>query len=509
MSYSILNFVTKYRGVFVTIFVLPVSFCFKIAINIRNKISFWINRAPKKHTLRVTQIQEQVAQWEEKTDKKVPMCTARPTWQTMSLKHGRYKKKFYNVNVDLGDVLKVDTRKQTVIAQPMVNMGQLSATLIPLGWTLAVLPELDSLTIGGLVSGFGIESSSHKYGLIQNICESFEIVTVEGKYIYCDRRKNPDLFYSIPWSHGALGFLVSVELKIIPAKKYVRLEYIPCYSKKKFIETFEWASRQSLKKADDFVEGLMFSKNSGVVMLGNLADKPVETVRKKEPINVIGRFWKPWFYEHVRHFLTQKISGVEHIPIRDYYHRHTRSLFWEMKAIVPFGNHPLFRYFLGWMAPPPISLLKLTEPKKIAELYDKHHTDQDYLLPMNKLSDMLQLLNKEINFYPLWICPMLLPKTGRYKGMVHSSGKETMFVDVGIYGEPTALGYEAEKTHRKLEAYLRKIGAYQALYAVTYQTKSEFRKMFDHSLLDKMRKKYKCELAFPEPYDKVSRQARS
>ena len=35
----------------------------------------------------------------------------------------------------------------------MVNMGQITACLNPLGWTLPVVPELDDLTVGGLVSG--------------------------------------------------------------------------------------------------------------------------------------------------------------------------------------------------------------------------------------------------------------------------------------------------------------------------------------------------------------------
>lgn len=46
------------------------------------------------------------------------------------------------------------------------------------------------------------------------------------------------------------------------------------------------------------------------------------------------------------------------------------------------------------------------------------------------------------------------------------------------------------------------------LYADTYTTREEFRKMFDHSLYDKMRARLKCEKAFPEVYDKVCRKAR-
>lgn len=46
------------------------------------------------------------------------------------------------------------------------------------------------------------------------------------------------------------------------------------------------------------------------------------------------------------------------------------------------------------------------------------------------------------------------------------------------------------------------------LYADTYTTKEEFRKMFDHTLYDKLREKYDCKAAFPEVYDKVSKSAR-
>lgn len=46
------------------------------------------------------------------------------------------------------------------------------------------------------------------------------------------------------------------------------------------------------------------------------------------------------------------------------------------------------------------------------------------------------------------------------------------------------------------------------LYADTYLTREEFRQMFDHTLYDKVREKFQCDKAFPEVYDKVSREAR-
>lgn len=47
------------------------------------------------------------------------------------------------------------------------------------------------------------------------------------------------------------------------------------------------------------------------------------------------------------------------------------------------------------------------------------------------------------------------------------------------------------------------------LYADTYMTKEEFRRMFDHTLYDKLRNELKCIEAFPEVYEKVSKAARN
>ncbi len=69
-----------------------------------------------------------------------------------------YKRYSRKIRMELRDILEVDTEKRTVRVEPMVNMGQITAQLLPMGWTLPVLPELDDLTVGGLVNGFGVET---------------------------------------------------------------------------------------------------------------------------------------------------------------------------------------------------------------------------------------------------------------------------------------------------------------------------------------------------------------
>lgn len=195
-------------------------------------------------------------------------------------------------------------------------MGQLSRTLNQLGWTIPILPELDDLTVGGLVMGTGIETSCHKYGLFQHICKSFELVMADGSVVTCSETENSDLFYAVPWSYGTLGLLVSAEIQIIPCKRFIKLDYYPTHSIDETIQTFE---REVMKAGDnDFVEGLVFSKNKAVVMTGNMVDNC-----HPNKLNEIGKWHKPWFFKHVEKKL-ETGESTEYIPIRDYYHRHSR-----------------------------------------------------------------------------------------------------------------------------------------------------------------------------------------
>lgn len=66
----------------------------------------------------------------------------------MKLFTGKYKDRDKKIHLELYDILDVDVNKMTVRLEPQVSMGQLTAALVPIGWTIPVLPELDDLTVG-------------------------------------------------------------------------------------------------------------------------------------------------------------------------------------------------------------------------------------------------------------------------------------------------------------------------------------------------------------------------
>jgi delta24-sterol reductase len=501
------HILTHYRGLFATLFLLPVSAVYGAYAGARNWISFRLNSAPTKHDARVEAVIRQIADWKNQGAEQ-KLCTARSGWKTMSELVPKYKLSHRRIDVGMYDLLEIDEQRRIVRVEPLATMGQVSRNLVSRGWTLPVVPELDSLTVGGLIMGFGVETSSHKHGLFQHICESFEIVTAEGTLVKCSPSENPELFYQIPWSHGTLGFLVAAELKIIPVKKYVRIHYQPVHTLDDMVSVFERASREA--ENNDFVEGLVYGRDQSVIMVGRFAD----TVGPDGSLNSVGRWYKPWFYKHVQTYLERRKEGIEYLPVRDYFHRHTRSYFWAMEEIIPFGNHPVFRALLGWALPPRIELLKYTETQTTRRLREKFHVVQDMLVPIRYLKQSIVYFDEHFRLYPLWLSPMAIKDNGGQPGFVHpfrteEGAVDEMYVDIGAYGTPGREGFDNAVALPLLEKFVIEHGGYQALYARTFMSREDFRKMFDHIGYDYLRERLPyCRQAFDEVYDKVSSKGR-
>lgn len=156
-----------------------------------------------------------------------------------------------------------------------------------------------------------------------------------------------------------------------------------------------------------------------------------------------------------------------------------------------------------------VSFLKLTQTETVKQLYEETQIIQDLLVPITKMAESIQEFDKLLKVYPMWLCPFRLSDD---PGLVHPvGGKETeMYVDIGVYGTVKVKRgeYEAKRTLRQIEDFVTKVNGFQMLYDGSLRTYDEFRQMFDHKLYDGMRQKYKCEVAFPEVYEKITRAAR-
>jgi delta24-sterol reductase len=223
---SWVDFFVMFRWMIVVPIVLPISFAFECHKRFLDWLSARRNYESKEaaHQKNVEAIQKRLRQRNPGKDGLV--CTARKPWLSVSMRNQDYKRA-RRFEVDLNDfrhILNIDKERMVARVEPFVSMAQLSGHTVPMGLALAVVPELDDLTVGGLINGYGIEGSSHIYGLFQDTVLAYEIVLGDGTLVRATAdNEYSDLYYAIPWSQGTLGLLVAAELQLIEVKPYMKV----------------------------------------------------------------------------------------------------------------------------------------------------------------------------------------------------------------------------------------------------------------------------------------------
>lgn len=460
------------------------------------------------HEKAVESIMSQIVTW-NKAGRKTKMRTARPNWMQMSTKLASNKEDCHLIDVrGMDRILNVDFDNLTLTGEPSVTMGQITDYLLPLGYALAVQVEMESITLGGLTNGFGMETTSHISGFFQETIVGFELVGSYGRVHQIDKKSDPDFFYALPWSHGTLGYLTSVTVKIVKIKPFVLVTYIPTFSPEEL-----QAKMTELAESDDapdFLEATLYSRDTAVIQTGRYAS---QEEANKGQVNKVNLWYKPFYYKWVETFL-DKGEGSEYIPLKHYYHRFSRSIFWEIEDMIPFANHPLYRFFWGWMGAPEVSLLKLFQGPVIRKSSIYAHVVQESIMPVRRIAEGVKGFEKWFDVYPLLCFPLKVYDRGDHSGFLHprkenlAEGKDWgIWVDIGAYGVPRKVRegkpWDPKTEIREMEHWTRDVGGWQATYTDLFCTEKEFRQMFDHSLLDKVQTRLKCTDAFPSVYQKV------
>ncbi len=500
---SLTDLLTKHRSAILVGVGLPAGFIFQGALRLRQRLREIFFSAPEKHDQRVAEVQSQVRRWAAEPERK-PMCTDRKTWMNLSTrfepKHQWHKIKMGGLN----DILSLDEEKQTLRVEPFVTVGQVTRFLAGRGYMLAVHLEIEDATLGGLALAAGMTTHSHKAGMLFETVTAWDVVLADGSLVRATKTEHNDLFLTLPWSHGTLGLLVALELKLVKAKRWVRLRYQPIEGQARYTKMLSELSTAA--DAPDFVEATVFDKHRAVILTGRFDDGP----RAGCSVNRLGRWHKPWFYKHVESYL-YKGEGEELVPLPHYLLRHNRSIFWVVADMIPEGNHPLFRACLGWLMPPRIAFLKLSTTAAVRKMTFTMQVFQDIVLPMSAMRRAIDLSDELFGMYPILIYPsrisdrgggQLRPPRERIAGTDHG-----MYFDLGVYGVPRPIkeGRRFATVHamRKMEEFTREVGGYPFLYADTFMSRAEFEQMFDLTLYRQVRARYGAERAFPDLYDKI------
>jgi delta24-sterol reductase len=430
------------------------------------------------------------------------------------------KEKLVNIS-GLCNLLSVDTATRTAIVEPSVAMDELVRELASHGLMPKVVLDFPGISVGGAFSGTAAESSSFKFGWFDRSVNWVEIVLGNGEVVRASPTERSDLFLGSIGSMGTMGIVTLLELQLIERHEYVKVTYHPVKSAKEALATLD-----SLEEGHDYLDGILFSNGSGVVIAGTstLEDPKASGL----PVQQFTRRKDPWFFIHAhqkvicpnkidcttcfwtRLWSNQKVGGAmtELVPIDDYLFRYDRGSFW-MGAYgqIPLLFSPLYRRFTD-----PLWKTRFAYKFLHASGSAQRTIIQDLAIPRRNAATFLEDMDDRLSIYPLWLLPIKHDSSRVMQPVQFPPGEAQTIINIGVWGFP--------KIHRRDKAYFTEqcedfghenrwieyktteAGGFPWLYARRFYTEDEFWHVYDKNRYEALRRKWSAE-KLPNVWDKV------
>lgn len=377
-----------------------------------------------------------------------------------------------------------------VRAQANTDMRRLVRCLARESLTIPVVGETDSMTVGAMIGGVGVGSSSHRFGFFSESVLGVEVMLANGTVLRASRNEHVDIFEALPSSHGSGCFLLSADIRTVPAKRYVRCVYRRVGSHAEACEVLEARCTAPAAEidapvvdgsgagfADDFIDAMMFGTTEGVVISGVWSDGEASGEEKLPITRPYSHWWSPFYFNHARAVCAQLGRNAEAdnadgfdmcdtyeelVPLEDYVFRYDRGMFWTMPLARPLLNAAWVRVLFGWIT---TSRLFHHIPRDDAK-HGGHGAGesivQDIVVPVAKAPAALEEVGAKLDVFPLWVCPCInVQSSGKARpAALWKPGPQKLFLDVGVYGVPTSRSYDAVASHGALQAIASALGGF-------------------------------------------------
>ncbi|PQE10587.1 FAD binding domain-containing protein [Rutstroemia sp. NJR-2017a BVV2] len=249
------------------------------------------------------------------------------------------------VDISMLSNIDIDTERRIALVEPNVPMDRLVEATLVYGLIPLVVMDYPSITAGGGFSAMSGESSSFRYGFFNDTVNLVEIVLGSGDVVRASRQEREDLFHGAAGAAGTLGIVTLMELCLVEARKFIKTTYRRAEDISHAVSEVQ---AQTKNLDNDYIDGIVFSPEHGVVITGQLTDtKPAEC-----GLQTFSHASDPWFYLHVQD-KTQNLSPsstlVEYIPLREYLFRYDRAAFWVGRQGYSYFKLIPFTKFFRWL----------------------------------------------------------------------------------------------------------------------------------------------------------------
>ncbi|MFF5171576.1 FAD-binding oxidoreductase [Micromonospora sp. NPDC000089] len=379
----------------------------------------------------------------------------------------------------LDGVLAVDPAARTADVQGMCTYEDLVDATLPHGLMPLVVPQLRTITLGGAVTGLGIESTSFRNGLPHESVLEMDLLTGAGEHLTAGPDgPHADLFAAFPNSLGSLGYATRLRIELQPVRRAVALRNVRFSRLEELTETIAEviAKGEFEGRPVDGMDGVMFSPGEAYLTFATFTDDAPQ---------LSDYTGQEIYYRSLRRRVRDALSTY------DYLWRWDTDWFWCSAA---FGvQHPVVRRL--WPARLRRSdvyhrLVRLEHQHQVAARVDRwrgrparERVVQDVEIPLEGTAEFLRWFAGNVGMNPVWLCPLRLrepagPGSARAWPLYPLRPGQS-YVNIGFWGSvPLAEGAADGDMNRSIERAVSEAGGHKSLYSDAYYDRAAFDRLY-------------------------------
>jgi FAD/FMN-containing dehydrogenase len=397
-------------------------------------------------------------------------------------------------------VLDVDPVARTAIVGGMTTYEDLVDATLPHGLMPLVVPQLKTITLGGAVSGLGIESTSFRNGLPHESVLEMEILTGDGRLVTAAPGSEHEALYrGFPNSYGTLGYALWLTIELEPVAPYVHLHHFRFTDAEQAMAAIAAIARGGSYRGHraDFLDGTAFGPDEIYLTVGAKSDIA------------------PWLSDYTgQRIYYQSIRGPaeDFLTIRDYIWRWDTDWFWCSRA---FGvQRPLVRRL--W----PSRYRRSDVYRKLVG-FDKRYrlssrlnarrgrpehesVVQDVEIPVERSAEFYEFFADRIGMSPVWLCPLRLRSDRPWP--LYPLEPDRVYVNFGFWGT-VALppGASDGYFNKRVEEKVTELTGHKGLYSTSFYSQEEFWRLYNGAAYSELKREYDHDGRLADLYDKCVR----
>ncbi len=385
----------------------------------------------------------------------------------------------------LTGVISIDPQARTADVAGMCTYEDLVAATLLHGLVPLVVPQLKTITLGGAVTGLGIESTSFRNGLPHESVLEMDILTGEGQLLTASADENAELFFAFPNSYGTLGYAVRLRIELEAVKPFVELHHLRFRS---IADAVECLARITATRAldgvpVDYLDGVVFSAEESYVCVG----------MQSEARGVVSDYTgQAIYFRSIQHDHGVK---TDRLTIADYLWRWDTDWFWCSEA---FGaQNPRIRQFWPkrYRRSSFYSTLMLYEQRfHIGDRIEKWHgrppqerVVQDVEIPADRCAEFVDWFLSSVPIAPIWLCPVRL--RGEQTWPLYPMRANRSYINVGFWSTVPVGAHEGE-TNGLIERTVGELDGHKSLYSDSYYSRHEFDQLYGGDAYREAKKRY-------------------